>query len=217
MGNLLKFTDGTEMPIGVMYCIGQNYALHAKEMGSTVPSEPIVFIKPPSSYVEDAELIKLPDFSNSIHHEVELVVVIGKGTDSEINTNYEDYIAGFAVGIDLTLRDIQKKAKEKGHPWAVAKGFYKSAPISNVVPIANTDKRTFGLELYVNNELRQKGNTKDMERDIETLIKYISKVFSLRRGDVIFTGTPEGVAEIKSGDTVVAKLDDLATINVKAE
>ena len=214
-----KFTDESYLDIGTMYCIGKNYEKHAKEMGGSVPKDPVVFIKPPAAYVANNGKIMIPDFSENVHHEVELVVVIGKDCVNIDPNNAREFIAGYAVGIDVTLRDVQQKAKEKGKPWAVAKGFVTSAPISNVIPADKFGKKTpyFDLELKVNGALRQKGNTKDMARPVENLVSYLSKVFTLRKGDCIFTGTFEGVGQIIAGDLIEAELCDYISLNVKID
>ena len=211
--------DGSEISVGTMYCIGQNYAKHAAEMGSAVSENPMVFIKPPSAYIPDGNTVKLPEFSNNIHHEVELVVLIGEDCQNiEINDAYK-YIAGYAVGIDVTLRDLQQAAKNAGKPWSVAKGFHTSAPISEFIPQSRFGNEIpfFGLKLWVNDELKQSGNTQDMERSVAELIKYIAGVFTLCRGDIIFTGTPEGVGQIKKGDLIKAELEGYVSINVGVE
>jgi len=212
----LKILDGDELNAGTMYCIGQNYARHAAEMGSSVSENPTVFIKPPSAYIPDGEKILLPDFSGNIHHEVELVVLIGRDCHIINKNDAHQYIAGYAVGIDVTLRDLQQKAKNEGKPWSVAKGFYTSAPISNFVPQQQFGSEIpfFDLKLWVNDELRQSGNTADMERTVADLVQYLAGVFTLRKGDLIFTGTPEGVGQIKSGDVVKAKLQNFVDISV---
>jgi 2-keto-4-pentenoate hydratase/2-oxohepta-3-ene-1,7-dioic acid hydratase in catechol pathway len=134
MEKFYTFTDGTKIEVGTMYCIGKNYEKHAKEMGGDVPKDPVVFIKPPAAYISDGSDVILPDFSENVHHEVELVVVIGKDCSNVSRKEARNVIAGYGIGIDVTLRDIQQKAKEKGHPWAVAKGFVTSAPISKIIP-----------------------------------------------------------------------------------
>ena len=198
------FTDGTTMPIGTMYCIGRNYAAHAAEMGASVPTDPIVFLKPPSAYAADGSTIALPSFSTNVHHEVELVVVIGPNRS----------IAGYAVGLDLTARDIQAKAKERGEPWATAKSWATSAPVSHVLPAAQVGPGPFTVALDVNGKRRQRGSTDQMERSIPMLIDYLDGLFKLREGDCIFTGTPEGVAALHAGDTAVAWLDNVVSLTV---
>jgi 2-keto-4-pentenoate hydratase/2-oxohepta-3-ene-1,7-dioic acid hydratase in catechol pathway len=207
----LIFTDNTELPVGTMYGIGQNYDKHAREMDSKLQrGEKIIFIKPSSSYVPDGGTLKLPSISNEVHHEVEVVVVIGKECQNVSKENAWDYIAGFGVGIDATLRDLQKYFKEKGLPWAIAKGFRTSAPISKIVPVGQfvKNKNDFEIELYINGELRQVGNTIDMIYSIEELIEYLSSIYDLEPGDIIFTGTPEGIGKLNSGDKLQAKLID---------
>jgi len=129
-----------------------------------------------------------------------------------------DYILGYSIGIDVTLRDIQKKAKENGHPWALAKGFYTSAPVSDIILKENiNDIQNAEFSLYVNDELKQKGNTKDMLFKIDELVSYLSKYFSLKKGDLIFTGTPEGVGLIKKGDKLKAILNNSLQLNINVE
>lgn len=219
MRKYMRFTDGRIFEHGTMFCIGSNYALHAKEMGGEVPDEPVIFIKPPQAFVESGSKIVLPSFCDLPHHELELVVAIGKDCNSVSRHKAHKYIAGYAVGLDLTLRDIQNKAKKEGKPWAVAKGFYNSAPISSIVPVDALESvpPDFDIYLKVNGELKQSCNTSEMERSVSDLIEYLSKVFTLRAGDLIFTGTPAGVGTIKSGDLLYASLDGLANLEVTVE
>lgn len=204
-------TDGTILPVGTMYCIGKNYANHAREMGGTVPSEPVVFIKPPSAYLPDGGKVVCPPFSHNLHHEVELVLIIGQDCSFVPKAEAVNVIAGYAIGLDMTLRDVQQKAKERGDPWSVAKAFVTSAPISTILPASRVDNKNgfphFDIQLHVNDTLRQFGNTAQMERQPDELIAYLSSVFALRRGDCIFTGTPEGVHSVSSGDVLRAELN----------
>ncbi len=216
MAKTLKFTNGKEINLGNIFCIGQNYALHNKEMGTAEHSDIVVFMKPSLSYIEDGGIIELPKISENIHHEVEMLIVIGRDGRNIAQSDALSYVAGFGIGIDLTLRDLQKKAKEKGQPWTTAKGFYSSAPISRIIPIEDIDNLNFDLSLMVNGEIRQSGNTKDMIFSIEKLISYISEIFGLSSGDVIFTGTPEGVNRVASGDNLTAVLNSALTLKVKA-
>ena len=212
---LFAFSDGTTMPVGTMYCIGKNYAAHAREMGGEVPSSPVVFLKPPAAYLPDGGVVRIPPFSQLVHHEVEMVVVIGEDCVSVPREEAHRCIAGYGIGLDMTLRDVQTEAKKKGEPWAVAKGFVTSAPISAITPAAQFDGiPDFDLTLSVNGQLRQSGSTRSMERPVDTLIEYLSAVFTLRRGDCIFTGTPEGVGAVKSGDVLRAKLSGGASLEV---
>ncbi|MBU3698878.1 MAG: fumarylacetoacetate hydrolase family protein [Candidatus Kapabacteria bacterium] len=201
------FTDGSSIPVGTMYCIGRNYAAHAIEMGAPVVDDPIVFIKPPSAYLPHTSDIVLPAFSQDVHHEVELVVVIGSDVDACDVSSAWNAVAGVGVGLDLTARDIQSVAKSKGHPWSLAKSWKGSAPVSPIIPTSDCGRGPWQLGLHVNDELRQHGSTADMERSVDQLISFVSGIFSLRRGDCIFTGTPQGVGPLHSGDVVRATLD----------
>lgn len=204
--------------IGTMYCIGRNYAAHAIEMGAQVPAErPLIFIKPPSAYTSHKGTVAIPSFSTNMHHEVELVVIIGKDGDNISVERASEYIAGYAIGVDLTLRDIQTIAKQKGEPWSIAKSFRGSAPLSSVIQPNEIDTRNADLRLYVNGELKQQGNTSAMERTVEQLISIVSDIFGLRKGDCIFTGTPEGVAQIPSGATVRAELNSTCVVEFTVE
>lgn len=219
--HMVFYTFSEQQPslaIGTMYCIGRNYAAHAREMGAEISADaPLVFIKPAAAYTPHNGTVAIPHFSNNMHHEVELVVIIGKDGDNITETEARNYIAGYAVGVDLTLRDVQAIAKQKGEPWATAKSFRGSAPISMVVPPHHFDDANAELELYVNGELRQKGNTNQMERSIPSLIAYISTVFGVRRGDCIFTGTPEGVAHITAQSQVKAILNSQCILEFTVE
>jgi 2-keto-4-pentenoate hydratase/2-oxohepta-3-ene-1,7-dioic acid hydratase in catechol pathway len=204
-----SFTDGRTMDVGTLYCIGRNYAAHAAEMGATVPTDPIVFLKPPAAIIAEGSVIQLPSWSSDVHHEVELVAVIGKDADNVSIDDALDCVAGYAVGLDLTARDIQAGAKQRGEPWAVAKSWRGSAPISRVVPRSISGDGPFVVSLDVNNVRRQHGRTSQMERSVATLVSFCSRVFTLRAGDAIFTGTPEGVARLNDGDHIVMTLDNL--------
>lgn len=212
-----KFKNGKELEVKTMFCVGQNYAKHATEMGGKTTPDPIIFIKPPQSYISNGDKIILPDISKNVHHEVELVVILGKECKNISENDAIKYIAGYAVGIDVTMRDIQKLSKDKGLPWAVAKGFYTSAPISEIIPADNFGDKIpfFDLSLKVNNQLKQKSSTKYMERSVAKLIEYLSRVFTLEKGDCIFTGTPEGVGPIVNGDKLYAELNGYASLSVE--
>lgn len=204
-------TDGTTLPVGTMYCIGKNYANHAREMGGVVPPEPVVFIKPPSAYLPDGGMVLRPSFSHNLHHEIELVLIIGQDCQHVPKSEAMNVIAGYAIGLDMTLRDVQQRAKERGEPWTVSKAFATSAPISIVLPASRVKPGNgfphFDIQLHVNDTLRQFGNTAQMERQPDELIAYLSSVFTLRRGDCIFTGTPEGVHSVVPGDVLRAELN----------
>lgn len=217
MRKRLFFTNGIALEAGVAYCVGQNYAAHAREMGSDVPTSPIIFIKPPSSIICDGENIILPKISNNVHYECELVAVIGKDCHNITKEQASEFIAGYGVGIDVTMRDLQAEAKRNGHPWAIAKGFATSAPISKIVPASEISSNFFDIELYQNGSLRQKTNTSQMERSVEELLAFLSTIYYLEEGDIIFTGTPEGVGPINSGDKLRAVLCGFVELNVGVE
>lgn len=197
------------LSINTIFCIGRNYAEHALEMKADLPEQPLVFLKPASSIIYNGQEILLPSQSKEIHHEVELVVALSRGGKNIDPSEAERCIAGYGVGIDITARDIQQKAKEKGHPWSVAKGFDTFAPISNFVPAETLeDPQDLELELRVNGNLRQKGNTRDMIFSVNELIAYLSGIFTLSAGDLIFTGTPSGVSPLTVNDIVKADLNN---------
>lgn len=207
MDKYYKFKDGKSLKINTIWCVGRNYAEHAKEMGANTESEPIIFLKPSSASVLDGKF-ELPDFSNEVHFETELVIVIKEDAHNISENDAKNYIAGIGLGLDLTLRDIQSELKKKSLPWALSKSFYHSAPISEIIPIEdiNIDRLTF--EMYQNNELKQSGDTNDMIFSIETLISYLSKKFSLQKGDCIMTGTPAGVGKLNSKDKIKVTLEN---------
>ena len=184
-----------------IFCIGRNYVKHAKELGNDVPKEPLIFMKPPTALLINNKPFYFPDFSKEIHYECEIVVKIGRNGKNIQEKFAHKYIKEIALGIDFTARDIQKKLKEKGHPWEIAKGFNSSAVISNFVALENfTDVNNINFHLLKNGKQVQIGNTKDMLFSIEKLITHISKYFLIHQGDYIYTGTPEGVGEVKIGD-----------------
>ena len=201
------FTNAEELELGQIYCIGRNYSAHAREMGSVVESDPIVFLKPNTSYFNTNYTFEIPEFSDNIHHEVELVLVIAKDCYKFEREDVSEFITGYGIGIDFTARDAQQKAKEKGHPWAVAKGFYRSAPVSKIIPANEIKENYFDIELYKNANLVQSVNTKEMEHNISKIIKYLSSIFYLQRGDCIFTGTPSGVGRVEKGNKLRAVLN----------
>ncbi len=200
--------QGLNTPIHTIYCIGKNYEKHARELGSEPPSSPMVFLKPLSSICFDGSRIQLPVQSSDIHHEVELVVAISKTGKNIPAEEAKEYISGFGIGIDFTARDLQQKAKKYGHPWSVSKGFDQFAPISHFISFNDSSIPDFNLELKVNGESRQKASTSEMIFGVQTLISYLSNIFTLEEGDLIFTGTPEGVSAVKAGDEVTATLNN---------
>ena len=203
--------------IGTCFCIGSNYSDHIKEMGSLLDNKPVLFLKPSSSVIT-ANKVKLPDYSNNIHHEAEIICVISKDC-YQVNANEaQEYISGIGIGLDLTLRDLQKAAKEKGQPWAVAKGFYGSGPISEILPLTHfPNLNDINFSLKINNEIRQEGSTSQMLMAIPEIIEYISSIFYLQKGDIIFTGTPAGVGKINTGDIAELSIDNLINYKITFE
>lgn len=193
-----------------IFAIGRNYVEHIQELNNERPDEPVIFTKPDTAILRNNAPFYHPSFSNDIHHEVELVLRIskeGKNIEEKFASRYYDAIG---IGIDFTARDLQQKAKDKGLPWDIAKGFNGSAPISDMfVPVEKfTDVKNINFKLEVNGTLRQQGNTSLMLFPFDYIIAYLSKFFTLKTGDLIFTGTPKGVAAVKPGDTLSAYIEN---------
>ncbi|HUN65665.1 MAG TPA: fumarylacetoacetate hydrolase family protein [Bacteroidota bacterium] len=195
------------LQITKIYCLGRNYAEHAKEMNSDVPSNPVVFLKPATALLQDGAPIIRPRISHLLHHEVELYVAIGKGGKHISSNEARNHILGYGICLDMTLRDLQNASKKDGQPWTIAKGFDTSAPVSPIIPAREIeDPHALEIRCSVNGKLRQKSSTGKMIFRIDELIAFISSIFTLEPGDLIFTGTPEGVGEVREGDTVTAEL-----------
>ena len=197
-------------------CIGRNYAEHAKEMKAELPTEPVFFMKPDTALLRDADFY-LPDFTSDLQHEIELVLRIskaGKHIEEQFANKYYDAIG---LGIDFTARDIQAHCKAKGLPWEKAKAFDNSAPIGGFVPRTELKINAIAFELLVNGEKRQSGNSSDLIFSFDKIISYVSKFVSLKVGDLIYTGTPEGVASVKVGDRLEGFLNGkpLLQLNIK--
>lgn len=189
-------------------CIGRNYADHAKEMKSELPSEPIIFMKPDTALVKEGTDIYLPDFSSEIHFECELVVKINKAGKFIQKEFAKNYYSEITLGLDLTARDLQSKCKEKGLPWEIAKSFDNSAPISTKwIHVDDIDLTDLNFQFFQNGELKQNGFTKDMIFSIDELIAYVSKFITLKTGDLLFTGTPAGVGALNIGDKLEASMN----------
>lgn len=188
--------------------IGRNYAEHAKELNNPVPTTPVIFMKPDTALLKDNKPFYLPDFSQDIHHEIELVLKVSKEGKHISEKFAADYFEEIGLGIDFTARDIQSRHKEKGLPWELAKGFDHSAPISNFLPKSQfADLYNLNLKLEVNGQTRQNGNTKDLLFSFERIIAFVSQYITLKKGDLIFTGTPEGVAAVQTGDRLEGYLE----------
>ncbi|MFT2796585.1 fumarylacetoacetate hydrolase family protein [Serratia sp. N21D137] len=190
-----------DFPVSKVVCVGSNYSDHIKEMGSATPPEPVLFIKPETALCDIRQPVAIPKGLGSIHHEVELAVLIGTPLKQANEDRVARAIAGYGVALDLTLRDLQAGFKKAGQPWEKAKAFDGSCPISGFIPVAEFgDPQNAELSLSINDELRQQGNTRDMINPILPLIAYMSRFFTLRAGDIILTGTPQGVGPMVSGD-----------------
>ncbi|MBK8622110.1 MAG: fumarylacetoacetate hydrolase family protein [Saprospiraceae bacterium] len=190
-----------------IFCIGRNYADHAAELKNPLPSKPIVFMKPPTALLLDNKPFYHPDFSNDIHYELEAVLKISKNGKQVQPAFASDYYDEIGLGIDFTARDLQDELKQKGHPWEIAKAFDHSAVLSPFFPLMDYDKNNIHFVLKVNEEIRQDGHTKDLIFSFDHLICYVSKYFTLQKGDLIYTGTPAGVGKINIGDRLEAFLE----------
>ena len=198
-------------------CIGRNYAKHIKELANEKPKEPVIFLKADSSILPKSNPFVIPPFSDDVHYEVEILVKInrvGKYIDQKFSYKYYDEIG---LGIDFTARDLQRKLKEKGLPWEKAKAFDGSAVIGDFYPKQDYNLENIRFQLLKNNEMVQDGNSIDMLWKIDEIIAYVSKFFTLKKGDIIFTGTPEGVGKVNNGDVLVGKLEDkeIFKVNIK--
>ena len=199
-------------PVRRIYCVGRNFAEHAKEMGATVDrGNPVFFMKPGDAVVPGGGRVPYPPGTRDLHHEVELVVALGQDAGGEVAVaDALDLVFGYGVGLDLTRRDLQAAAKAKGLPWDTAKGFDHSAPASELVPAADAgDVFTRRLWLEVNGELRQQSGLDDMVFSVAEVIHALSKLYALKAGDLVFMGTPAGVASLLPGDHFRAGVDDL--------
>ncbi len=202
-------------PIRRVFCIGRNYAEHAREMGASVDTgAPMFFCKPADAVVGDGADVPYPQATGDLHHEVEMVVALGAGGRDLTPEQGAALVWGYGVGLDLTRRDLQAQAKAKAHPWDVAKGFDHSAPVSALRQATGTalDAGT-ALRLHVNGELRQQATLGEMVHDVPHIIAALSRLFELKAGDLIFTGTPAGVAALQRGDRFHAELTGVAELD----
>ena len=189
-------------------CIGRNYADHAKEMNSPIPTVPVFFMKPDTALITENKPFYFPDFSKENHHEVELVIKICKNGKNIDPAFAHMYYNEMSVGIDFTARDLQAKCKEKGLPWEMAKAFDGSAPIGKFIPKEQVGERDINFHLVVNEKMAQKGNSNAMIFSFDKIIAYVSSFVTLRQGDLIYTGTPKGVGPVKIGDKLSAFIGD---------
>lgn len=195
-------------------CVGRNYAAHARELKNDIPAEPVIFLKPDTALLPGRNPFFLPDFSNDVHHELELVVRIsrlGKNIEERFAHRYYNEVS---VGIDFTARDLQAVCKDKGLPWEIAKAFDGSAPVGKMVGLEGLEVQNLEIALEKNGSEVQSVNTGEMLFTVDAIIAYVSRFFTLKIGDLIFTGTPAGVGPVKKGDELVAKLNGKTLLKV---
>jgi len=205
----VKIGSGADsVSVGTIYCVGQNYLKHIQELQNKIPDAPVVFSKPASAIVHSGTPLKFPMEKGQVHHEVELVLALGKSGRRIDKDNAWEYVTGYTVGIDFTLRDLQTDLREKRLPWLLSKGFDHSAALAEFQPVLQPeefDQLHFWLD--VNNQRRQASSPSDMIFDIPTILAFLSRTITLQKGDLLFTGTPSGVGEVKSGDKVTIGID----------
>ncbi|MCC6684974.1 MAG: fumarylacetoacetate hydrolase family protein [Bacteroidia bacterium] len=201
-----------------IFCVGRNYSEHARELNNAVPDAPVIFCKPETALLKNNEPFFLPDFSADVHHELELVIRIcrnGKRIEPRFAHKYYDQIT---VGIDFTARDLQQKQKEKGLPWEIAKAFDGSAPLGSLIPLNNLKKKeNIHFHLLKNGERVQEGDSAEMLFNFDRIISYISTFFTLKTGDLIYTGTPAGVGKVLIGDKLEAFLEGQKLLHLEVK
>ena len=205
--------DPHRVPVRRVFCVGRNYAAHAREMGADPEREPPFFFGKPGDAVITSDTVPWPGQTGDLQHEVELVAVVGNGGRDIEPADALDHVFGYAVGVDLTRRDLQAEAKRAGRPWDVAKGFDHSAPVGMVVPASVSGHPVQGaITLAVNGEPRQRGDLADMLWPVADVIARLSRFFELRPGDLVFTGTPDGVGRLEPGDRVEARIEGVGEL-----
>ena len=211
---------GGDFPVRRIYCVGRNYAEHAQEMGFTGREPPFFFLKPADAVlpVADGETGQMayPPLTSNLHHEVELVVAIGQGGRDIAAADAARHIWGYAIGLDMTRRDLQNDMKKQGRPWCIGKAFDESAPIGPIHPIASTGEMTEGaIDILVNGVVRQQGDLRELIWNVAETIETLSRAWALQAGDLIFTGTPAGVAAVLPGDLMEARIAGLGSLRVQ--
>ena len=195
--------------VGKVVCVGRNYAEHAKELGNEIPDAPILFIKPATSVVNLEDGFSIPTGQGSVHHEAEIALLVCEEAKNVSASQAWNKISHVGLALDLTLRDVQSKLKEKSHPWEIAKAFDGACPLSKWIGLdAISNRDSIAIQLGKNGELKQSGNSIQMITAIPELVAYMSNIFTLMPGDVILTGTPAGVGPLEQGDQLRAILDD---------
>ncbi len=216
MKNVKIKNSDSEFTVGKIVCVGRNYAEHAKELGNEIPKFPIIFLKPPSTLVNNGDSIVHPNYSNELHHEVELVLLIGKEVKNASLDEAENAIIGYGVGLDMTLRDLQNVFRKEGTPWTLAKSFDTCAVVSDF--ISKEDYKINGdekIQLMVNGKLQQTSKINKMIFSPKEIVKFISERMTLEPGDLIYTGTPEGVSKVERGDVLKSSIENIAQLENK--
>lgn len=216
MKNVKIKNSDIEFTVGKIVCVGRNYAEHAKELGNEIPKFPIIFLKPPSTLVYNGDTIVHPNYSNELHHEVELVLLIGKEVKNASLEEAENSIIGYGVGLDMTLRDLQNEFRKEGTPWTLAKSFDTCAVISDFV--SKEDYKINGTEniqLTVNGNIQQNSKINKMIFSPKEIVSFISERMTLEPGDLIYTGTPEGVSKVERGDVLKSSIENIAQLENK--
>ena len=213
---------GGDFPVRRIYCVGRNYAEHAQEMGFTGREPPFFFLKPADAVLPVADgqtgQMAYPPLTQNLHHEVELVVAIGVGGRDIAAAEAARHIWGYAIGLDMTRRDLQNDMKKQGRPWCIGKAFDESAPIGPIHPMASTGELTRGvIDISVNGTLRQKGDLSELIWNVAESIETLSRAWALQPGDLIFTGTPAGVAAVLPGDLMEARIAGLGSLRVQVK
>lgn len=207
-----------EIIIGKIVCVGRNYTEHIKELGNEQHEKPVVFLKTSSSVVYSGSKIVYPTYSNDMHHETELVLLMGSDVKNASKTEAENAIIGYGVGLDMTLRDVQNDLKKKGHPWTIAKCFDTSTVLSEFISYEDYKlSMNEKITLKVNGEIRQNDKLNKMIFNPIQIVEYISSLMTLEAGDLIFTGTPKGVNKVESGDLLEAEIENIAKLSCQVE
>ncbi len=201
--------------VGKIVCLGRNYLEHIRELNNEVPDQAVIFCKPASSLLGNEGQVVIPSYSNDCHHELELALLIGKEGKEIPEAQALSHVSAYGVALDLTLRDLQARQKEKGLPWEIAKGFDTSCPLSDFIPADMiTDPDNLELSLKVNGQIRQQGNTNMMMRSVAQIVSEISAFYTLEEGDIILTGTPAGVGPMHSGDILEGVIEQVGSLRV---
>lgn len=210
---MVPVLGGGVFPIRRVFCVGRNYAAHAREMGSDPDREPPFFFTKPADAVRASQQIPYPPVTRSLHFEMELVIALKSGGSMISSAAALDHIYGYAPGVDLTRRDLQDEAKSMRRPWDMSKGFDDSGPIGVIVPVSQCGHPKSGrISLDVNGRIRQNGNLADMIWPVPDIIAFLSNLVALKPGDLIFTGTPEGVGQVDRGDTITGSIEGVGSL-----